>query len=62
MVYKYVSDKISELKREQNVVRLFLPVCLVNCEALPYLQHIAILTFEPVYGASATSKSEYPVK
>ncbi len=56
MVYKYELNKISELKREQNVVRLFLPVCLVNCKALPYLQHIGILTFEPVHEASATSK------
>ncbi len=38
------------------VVRLYhvhLPVCLVNCEALPYLLHIGILTFGPVHEASA---------
>ncbi len=52
----------SELKREHNVVRLYLPVCLVNCEALPYLQHIGILTFGRVHEASVISTSEYTVK
>ncbi len=56
MVCKYVSNEISELKCQQNVVRLYLPVWLVNCEALPYLQHPGILSFEPVHDASATSK------
>ncbi len=53
MVHKYVKNEISE----QKVVRLYLPVCLVNCEALPYLQHLGILIFGLVPEAS-----EYLVK
>ncbi len=59
MVCKYVQNEISELQREQNVLRLCLPVCLVNCEALPYLQHLGILTFGPVHEASVIGKSVY---
>ncbi len=50
------------LNHDPKVVRLYLPVCLVNCVALPYFQHLGILTFESVHEASATSKGEYPVK
>ncbi len=62
MLCKYVSNEISELKCEQNVVRLYLPVCLVKCEALPYLQQLRILTFAPVHEALITGKREYLVK
>ncbi len=37
MVCKFVQNEISELKRGQKGMRLYLPVCLVDCEALPYL-------------------------
>ncbi len=53
---------MTDLKREQNVVRLYLLVCLVNCEGLPYLHHLGMLTFRPVHETSVTSKSEYLVK
>ncbi len=51
-------------KLGQNEARLYLPVCLVNCEALPYFQHLGIHvpTFGPFHEALATSKGEYPVK
>ncbi len=39
-----MQNEIFELKFEHKVVRLYLPVCLVNCEALPYLHHLGILT------------------
>ncbi len=35
-------------------------MCLVNCEALSFLQHIEIITFAPVHEAPATSKGEAP--
>ncbi len=62
MVCKYKYNEISELKRGQKVGRLYLRVCLVNCEALLYLQHLGIITFGPVYEGLANSKGEYPVK
>ncbi len=37
-------NEIFELKHEQKGVRLYMPVCLVKCEPLPYLQHLGILT------------------
>ncbi len=39
MVCKYVSNEISELNRGQKVGRLYLPVCFVNCQALPIVTH-----------------------
>ncbi len=54
-------NEISELKHEQKVVRFYLHVCLGNCEALSYLQHLGILTFGPVLEASVTPKREYLV-
>ncbi len=57
MLCKYVYNEISGLKHGQKVVRLYLPVCLITCEALKYLQQLGILTLGTVHEASATWKS-----
>ncbi len=49
-------------KHKQKVVKLYLPVFLVNYETLPYLQDLGKLVFGPVHEASATNKCEYVVK
>ncbi len=60
-------NAISEQKREQKVVRLYLPVSLFNftvkvCHICNTLENFGILTFGPVNDVSATSKSGYVVK
>ncbi len=56
MVCKYVSNKISELKRENKTVRLCLAVCSINYEVLPYLPHIGKLTCGLFHVALATTQ------
>ncbi len=56
MVCKCVQNGISELKRGHKCVRLYLPVCLVNCEILPYLQHIGVITFGHVHESYVVSE------
>ncbi len=53
---KYVSNEISELKREQKTVRLCLAVCSINCEVLPYFHHLGKLTYELLHTALDTKQ------
>ncbi len=39
-----------------------LSVFLVNCEVLPYLQHLGKVRFGPIHDASVIRKSEFLVK
>ncbi len=56
MVYKYVYNKIAELKHEQKTVRFCLDVCSIIREGLPYLPHLGKLTFGLLHAALATKQ------
>ncbi len=56
MVCKYMSNKISELKREKQTVRFCLAVRSINYEVLPYLHHLGKLTCGYVFHAALATK------